>query len=172
MGDNDDGKIPLNDLIQQVRSELTAAVRQRHERESQQGEDDGPGLVVEKVTLELNCVIENSQKGEIGGKANFFAIMFKGGGEVQHSKEQVHKVTVELTAWEHKGPGKPGGGGGPGLFELPAGIDGIKNAEEKLHLSLINTLAGGLKKRYTFNVIGGQFVYKPHDVAKKKTSEE
>jgi hypothetical protein len=92
--DENKKKFPLSDLIQQVKSDLSEAMK-RHE-----ASEGGPEFVVESVELEVNFVIEEKQKAEGGAKASLFAVGFNATGEKTYKTEQVHKITLQLTARE------------------------------------------------------------------------
>jgi hypothetical protein len=94
LDENNQGKFPLSDLIHQVKLDLAEAMK-RHE-----AGQSGPEFVVESVELEVNFVIEEMQKAEGGAKAALFAIGFKAKGEKTYKTEQVHKITLQLTARE------------------------------------------------------------------------
>jgi hypothetical protein len=72
------------------------------------------------VELEVNFVIEEKQKTEGGIKAALFAIGFKASGEKSYKTEQVHKITLQLTARE-KPPAD-----GPMMQAISAGMMGKK----------------------------------------------
>jgi len=85
--------LQLQDLIRQVRTELTRAVCERERG------NEPRMFVVEKLTLEVNFVIENEQTLDGGGKTNLLAVEFNASGEKRYKTEQVHKVTLELSPY-------------------------------------------------------------------------
>ena len=74
------------------------------------------------MTLEVNFVVESTKQVTAGASAKLLAVVgFKVGGEQKYSREQVHKVTVQLS----------------GAKRLPA--PAVK-ATNEYHMSAINSL--------------------------------
>jgi len=53
------------------------------------------------VVLEVNFTIQTKRTAKGGFKANLLAIGVNAGGDVDYSKEQVHKVTVHLAPYQN-----------------------------------------------------------------------
>lgn len=86
--------LPLKSLLAQVRTELEEAVAERKKA------GRAPMFRVEDITLEINVTVkrEESITGEMTGK--LVVAEFKGEGRKTTGAEQVHKVTIRLTAHE------------------------------------------------------------------------
>lgn len=86
--------LPLKNLLNQVRAELEEAVAERKKT------GRAPMFRVEDITLEINVTVkrEESATGEMTGK--LVVAEFKGEGRKTTGTEQVHKITVRLTAHE------------------------------------------------------------------------
>lgn len=88
MGENQlEGALPLADVVQQLREEITNAV----DAADASGED--LRFRLDKIQLELEVGVTRAAKGE--SKAKFWVLEFGVGGEVAKSRTQ--KVVLELT---------------------------------------------------------------------------
>jgi len=93
----------IKDLIRQVHDELLASQKERLSR------DESPIFEVEKLTLEVNFIITDETEAKGGFN---FKIITAGIGN-KYTDQQIHKVTLSLTAvaqdnWEVEGLEKSG----------------------------------------------------------------
>jgi hypothetical protein len=83
----------IKELIRRVHQELLASRQERLDS------GDPPIFAVEQMTIEVNFVATRSTEG--GGGLDFKIVTIGGanvGGKRQYHNEQVHKITLSLTA--------------------------------------------------------------------------